>query len=70
MIPLFAIGLTHLTGCVKIQKYMVNQFLSFLNIKKAESRPTNRREEALIKQGREQFRKMIDKGIELPVVLL
>jgi hypothetical protein len=49
---------------------MVNQFLSFLNIKRDNSKHSNRREEALIKQGREQFRKMIDKGIELPVVLL
>lgn len=64
----FAIGLTLLTGCVKIQKDMVNQLLSLL--KKKNSRNPNSREEALIKLGREQFRKLTDKGIELPVVLL
>ncbi len=48
---------------------MVNQFLSFL-IRRKNSKSTNSREEALIKLGREQFRKLTDKGIELPVVLL
>ena len=47
---------------------MVNQLLSLL--KKRNSRNSNSREEALIKLGREQFRKLTDKGIELPVVLL
>lgn len=66
--PHFAIGLTLLTGYVKIQEVMVNQFLSLLRRKNLKS--TNSREEALIRVGREQFRKLTDKGIELPVVLL
>jgi len=31
---------------------------------------SNHKEEILIKQGREQFKKLLDKGLSVPVVLL
>lgn len=53
---------------LKFKTGMVNYLLSLLKRKKVKS--SSIKEDLLIKQGREEFRKLIDKGIELPVVLL
>ncbi len=44
--------------------------LSELLKKKNKKNLTSYKEQALLIQGREQFKKLIEKGIELPVVLL
>jgi hypothetical protein len=61
--------LTDLTDCAKIQNEVIN------NLSKLFKRPNKRplldtKDAILVKQGREQFKKLIEKGIELPVVLL
>lgn len=65
----FAIGLTHLTDCDKIRIDMaINPFL--LLKRKSKKSLSDYKQEALIKQGREQFKKLIERGTDLPVVLL
>ncbi len=67
--PHFAIGLTHLTSCDKIQ--LIMKISLFKTTKtKAVRTISDYKEDLLIKQGREQFKKLLEKGIELPVVLL
>jgi len=61
--------LTPLTTCVKIQLIMK------LNIFTKEARKTVKsisdyKQDALVKQGGEQFKKLLEKGIRIPVVLL
>ena len=48
---------------------MTINFLSLLKRKPNKSLPSHK-EELLIKQGAEQFKKLIERGMELPVVLL
>ena len=64
----FAIGLTHLTRCVKIQIGMVNKLIALLQ--KNKKSEAIYRQDSLNKIGREQFRKLTERGIDLPVVLL
>lgn len=65
----FAIGLTELTGCARI---LISMAINFYSLLKRKSRKSfsNYKEEILIKQGAEQFKKLRDRGIDLPVVLL
>ena len=44
--------------------------LSTIFKKKADKTLHEYKQEILVKQGREQFKKLVDKGLELPVVLL
>ena len=44
--------------------------LSAIFKKKTNKTLNEYKQEILVKQGREQFKKMLDKGLELPVVLL
>lgn len=65
----FAIGLTPLTTYATIQLIMK------LNIFTKETRKTVRsisdyKQDALVRQGAEQFKKLLEKGIRIPVVLL
>lgn len=58
-----------MTTCGRIVKDMTISFSALLR-KKSKKNLTSYKEEALVKQGREQFKKLIEKGMELPVVLL
>jgi len=63
-----AIGLTHLTTYGRIRIDMV---FSLLRLKKKNLKnASDYKQEVLIKQGREQFKKLIERGTELPVFLL
>ena len=53
---------------VKSKIAMTKYFFSLL--KRKYKKPSSYKEEILIKQGAEQFKKLRDIGIELPVVLL
>jgi hypothetical protein len=64
----FAIGLTDLTGCDRILVDMKFQF--FGNASKAKKALIDTKQEILVKQGREQFKKLLEKGISIPVVFL
>ena len=65
----FAIGLTHLTTYDRILLSM--RFNLFGNrSKKAVKTISDYKQEILVKQGREQFKKLLEKGINIPVVLL
>lgn len=48
---------------------MTFDLLSLLK-KKSDRTVSQYKQELLMKQGREQFKKLIEKGLELPVVLL
>lgn len=65
----FAIGLTHLTRCAKIQIGMNYNFFT-VSRKKAVRTIADYKQEILVKQGREQFKKLLEKGISIPVFLL
>ena len=65
----FAIGLTHLTRYAKMRIRMIINFLS-IGKKRAVRTLGDYKQEILIKQGREQFKKLLEKGIRIPVVLL
>ena len=67
--PLFAIGLTHLTTCDKIRIEMVNAILNHLGRKPKQTEASYKRE-LMIKQAGDQFRKLVERGLDLPVVLL
>ena len=65
----FAIGLTHLTSYDKILLSM--RFNIFANrSKKTVKTISDYKQEILVKQGREQFKKLLEKGISIPVVFL
>ena len=66
----FAIGLTHLTSCGKIQLIMKFNLLNQINKKAAVKTIADYKQEILVKQGREQFKKLLEKGLNIPVVLL
>ena len=65
----YAIGLTHLTTCAKIQLGM-NFKLFTVSKGKAVKTISDYKQDVLVKQGREQFKKLLEKGISIPVVLL
>jgi hypothetical protein len=64
----FAIGLTDLTRYGKIRVDMKFQF--FGNANKTRKTLLDTKQEILVKQGREQFKKLLEKGISIPVVFL
>jgi hypothetical protein len=65
----FAIGLTHLTDCDRIRIDMVNVILKRFNKKQVQTEASYKRE-LMIKQAGDQFKKMVERGLDLPVVLL
>lgn len=68
----FAIGLTLLTSCVKIQIEMVDKFLILVRkINKSEAKSLDEKyEDPLSRMGREQLTKITERGLDLPVALL
>ena len=68
----FAIGLTYLTTCGKMPTDMSFGFKSAGWRKKKTSNKSisDYKMEILVKQGRDQFKKLIAKGINIPVALL
>jgi hypothetical protein len=48
----------------------MGKILSFLKKKEKKQIVPEYKDQLLINQGREQFKKLIEKGLELPVVLL
>ena len=66
--PFFAIGLTDLTRCGRIPLGM--RFQLFRNASKAKKSLIDVKQEILVKQGREQFKKLLEKGISVPVAFL
>lgn len=65
---IFAIGLTYLTTCDKMPTDMS---FGFKRQKKTSSKSiSDYKMEILVKQGRDQFKKLIAKGINIPVALL
>jgi len=69
LILFFAIGLTVLTRCAKIQINMVNRLLKHLGISK-KSDANILKEDFLTKLGREQLTRLTERGLDLPVALL
>ena len=65
-----AIGLTCLTTCAKIQVGMKIGFFKLFKGEKTVKTITDYKQEILVKAGREQFKKLLEKGISVPVVLL
>jgi len=65
----FAIGLTHLTTCATIPLDMKFNFLGIKGRRVVKS-ISDYKQDALVKVGREQFKKLLEKGISVPVVLL
>jgi hypothetical protein len=57
-----------LTGCDRIRVGM--KFQLFRSTNRARKTLIDIKQEILIKQGREQFKKLLEKGISIPVVLL
>ena len=64
-----AIGLTHLTTYAKIQLTMKFNLLGATKIKAVKT-ISDYKQDILVKQGREQFKKLLEKGISIPVVML
>jgi len=46
------------------------KIFSFKNVEKTKKSLADYKQELLIKQGREQFKRLLEKGINIPVVLL
>lgn len=68
---IFCYRLTVLTACVTM--FFAMKFpLSFLKIQKKPARKTieDYKQEILLRQGREQFKALVKKGLNVPVVLL
>ena len=66
----YAIGLTHLTRYDKIGVKSMKLNILRNRYKKSERTIADYKEELLVKQGREQFKKLLEKGITVPVALL
>ena len=66
----YAIGLTHLTRCAKIQLGMKFNIFKKAEITNKVKTISDYRQDLLVKQGREQFKKLLEKGINVPVGLL
>lgn len=64
----FAIGLTLLTRCARIQVNMANKLFSL--IRKNKKNEPIYKEDLLTKLGREQLKKISERGMDLPVALL
>ena len=64
----FAIGLTDLTSYGRIRVGMRFQF--YRGASKAKKTLIDAKQEILVRQGREQFKKLLEKGINVPVVFL
>ncbi len=64
-----AIGLTLLTTYATIPLDMKFSFLSNKGRKTVKTL-SDYKQEVLVRQGREQFKKLLEKGISVPVVLL
>jgi len=60
--------LTDLTGCGKIRVGMKFQF--YRGASKTKKTLIDAKQEILVKQGREQFKKLLEKGISIPVAFL
>lgn len=66
---IFAIGLTNLTSYDTIQ--LIMKFNIFGKDKnKVVKTIADYKQDLLVKQGREQFKKLLEKGLNIPVVLL
>ena len=64
-----AIGLTHLTTYATIP--LIMRFNLFRATKtQAVKTISDYKQDVLVKQGREQFKKLLEKGISIPVVML
>ena len=57
-----------MTRCGRIRVDM--KFQIFGNANKTRKTLIDTKQEILVKQGREQFKKLLEKGISIPVVLL
>lgn len=65
----YAIGLTHLTTYATIR--LIMKFNLFRATKvKAVKTISDYKQDVLVKQGGEQFKKLLEKGISIPVVML
>ncbi len=64
----FAIGLTYLTSYGRM--WITMKFQIFKSTSKAKKTLMDYKQEILVKQGREQFKKLLEKGINVPVAFL
>lgn len=60
-----------MTSCGRIYLQYMKKFLAlFTDDKKIRKHALSDKEALIIRQGREQFKKLVDRGLTIPVVLL